>query len=536
LIFDNERQSRLAPDAVRRTTPFVDDKQWSDEMAAQRVHFRLVTPFDPWKNDFYERLHRAINEGLGDAFAEHALVLSELQTALYRFADVVNQRPLTYLYRNDQEVLITTPKGLAHSRETFLVFDKKVVAQAPRQISLVEMRDSLEMETLSTNERRIYYQGQQFHLEVAWRTFYRSYSNALKCLTPTFYAEGGGVLQQTPRVGEIVLIQDPYSPQPDWPFGRVESVTYNKGNQDALHRPTAVDVLTKTGRHYQLPPTAVFPLEISGHAVPPELTPPSSKLSGKIVSATDVEKHGEKWAYGCSPPLCAGRPNDLGRRSKTELTRIPDPKTNCGVGSPCCSPTHVPLPIRLPSQQTGREANLKKKRIPGGLSPFATKILETVKNALEVDLPHVLRGGSTKNPHAYAIDSAESDEDPEAYVESLPRKRDYYTTALEVRTDPYCPALVQNHAGNKSRLEKAIFGHLRIPEPTHELKVPRTAAREKVRLRLREWMSPQTDACSGQSKILDENNKFVKVNTYVRANEDPPECVPSYPPRKRVCH
>ena len=86
-----------------------------------RISWRFIVERAPWWGEFWERLIRSIKRCLKKCIGRANLTYNELNTLIVEVECIINSRPITYLY-DDQEGITT------HLSPSHLIYGRKITA------------------------------------------------------------------------------------------------------------------------------------------------------------------------------------------------------------------------------------------------------------------------------------------------------------------------------------------------------------------------------------------------------------------------
>ena len=92
-------------------------------ITSKNIEWRYIVEKSPWWEGFYERIVRSIKRCLKKILRYARLSYEKLLTYLIRVEEVLNSRPLTYVYPEQDEQL--TPSHLVFGRRILTVPDQK---------------------------------------------------------------------------------------------------------------------------------------------------------------------------------------------------------------------------------------------------------------------------------------------------------------------------------------------------------------------------------------------------------------------------
>ncbi|UYV67475.1 hypothetical protein LAZ67_5000806, partial [Cordylochernes scorpioides] len=184
------------------------------ETSIKRIQWNFIPPSAPWWGGFWERMVRTIKEMLIKMLGHRKLKYVQLQTALCEIESIINNRPLTYVSEDDNDLKPLTPNE-------FL--------QNGPESSFPEF-ENLKPEMLHTRYREL----GQLKRELKQR-FLKEYLGAL-------IQKSENIDRRQLKVGDVVLIGQENLKRMFWPKGRIVNLIPGK---DGIVR--VAHVKTSTG-------------------------------------------------------------------------------------------------------------------------------------------------------------------------------------------------------------------------------------------------------------------------------------------------
>jgi hypothetical protein len=190
-------------------------------IASVNIRWQYIVEKSPWRGGFYERMVRSVKRCLKKTLHNARLTYEELLTLLIRVEGVLNSRPLTYVYPDQDEPL--TP---AH-----LVLGKRILT-APTQVGFAGEEGKNE---LLKRDKYL-----KITLEHFWKRWQSEYLTQLREHHKPGKKHGLEV-----QVGDVVLIEEDNVKRLNWPIAVIESLL--RGN-DGNVRAATVRMLNKAGK------------------------------------------------------------------------------------------------------------------------------------------------------------------------------------------------------------------------------------------------------------------------------------------------
>ena len=226
-------------------------------LANKRVEWEFIPKRAPWFGGFWERLIGITKTSLRKVLGRSYVSSDELYTTLTEIEATLNDRPLTYLSVDSNDLPPLTPSHLLHGRS--LTTLPNMCADAE------ELNDP----TFGTHNDLLKRHGRLTHIQTHfWKRWCHEY---LTVLREQDRITGKGLSANKIRIGDVVLVEDSTLPRLKWRLALVETV--HQGN-DGLVR--SVNIKTSTGRKSR-PISKLYPVELN-NPVPPA-NPSASKDS-----------------------------------------------------------------------------------------------------------------------------------------------------------------------------------------------------------------------------------------------------------------
>ena len=191
-------------------------------IASKNIKWRYIEEKSPWWGGFYERMVRSVKRCLKKVLRNARLTYEELLTLLIRVEGVLNSRPLTYVYPNQDEPL--TP--------SHLVLGKRILT--------VPVKGEFDVEDERRNELLKRDKYLKNVLEHFWKRWKSEYLTQLREHHQPRKKDGPEV-----KVGDVVLIQEDNVKRLNWPIAVIESLL--KG-RDGNVRAATVRMFNKAGK------------------------------------------------------------------------------------------------------------------------------------------------------------------------------------------------------------------------------------------------------------------------------------------------
>ncbi|XP_057296224.1 uncharacterized protein LOC130625174 [Hydractinia symbiolongicarpus] len=161
----------------------------------------------PWWGGFWERLVQSVKRSLTKALFRSSISYEELQTVLYEVESLLNYRPLTYVYNDDIEEMLTLSQ-LMHGRNICR--------------PCVQSGDADELDSKAKLSKRMMY------IKTLKEHFWNRFSNEYITNLREFHAQGPSHSRSV-ELGEIVIIHS-VKKRINWRMGKVTYLITSRDN------------------------------------------------------------------------------------------------------------------------------------------------------------------------------------------------------------------------------------------------------------------------------------------------------------------
>ena len=195
----------------------------------------------PWYGGFFERLVRSVKRCLRKSIENAKLNYEELLTVLKEVENILNNRPLTYLY-TEENVDPLTPNKLIYGRD----LNRTVT---PSYLSDEENENNVDLDTRYAYLQKI--------LDHFWNRWSNEYLVALRERSRKLSKTSN--LDIVPKTDDIVLIHDDKTKRQNWKLGKVTKLIRST---DGNVRACELSVVTN-GKlmKYKRPISKLYPFE-----------------------------------------------------------------------------------------------------------------------------------------------------------------------------------------------------------------------------------------------------------------------------------
>ena len=202
LLSDNAKTFKSASKEIRSIARSTEVSQY---LTNQRTAWRFIVAKAPWWGGFWERMVRSVKGCLRKIIGKAVLKLEELSTLLVEVESIINCRPLTYLY-DDQEGIsfALTPSHLIYGRR---------ITSTPNSTHYEVMSTCV-----SLTKRMKYHQGLLEQFTNRWRKEY------LLSLREHHSVKRREASRCHVKVGDVVLLYDDGTKRAFWKLAIVNEL------------------------------------------------------------------------------------------------------------------------------------------------------------------------------------------------------------------------------------------------------------------------------------------------------------------------
>ncbi len=207
LLSDNAKTFKGAAQEVKK---IVRSKEIQQHLVNKGVTWDFIIEKAPWQGGFWERMVGSMKRCLKKAVGRASLSFEEMRTVLTEIEATLNNRPLTYLYDDEQGISYPlTPSSLIYGR---------TIATTPndRQFEINSTHQSL-------TRRQKYHKRLLNEFTNQWRKEY------LQSLRESSRASKGSVDNMI-DVGDVVVLKDDKSTRVLWKLAKVEELIRSRDN------------------------------------------------------------------------------------------------------------------------------------------------------------------------------------------------------------------------------------------------------------------------------------------------------------------
>lgn len=241
-ISDNAKTFKSASREVKKITRSEEVLRY---LTNNRVTWRFIVDRAPWWGGFWERMVKTVKQSLKKAVGRTTLTYDELNTILIEVESIVNARPMTYVYDDNESV--SYPLTPSH-----LIYGRKITSTP----------NSSHFEVISTNNvltrRARHHRNLLRQLTNHWR---RDYLLSLRENAITKSRIPNTPNRISIAVGDIVLLKSDSTSRNFWKLAKVEELI---ASRDGEIRAAVVKTVTDQGKPSRLRRVIqqLIPLEI----------------------------------------------------------------------------------------------------------------------------------------------------------------------------------------------------------------------------------------------------------------------------------
>ncbi|EYC46156.1 hypothetical protein Y032_0406g904 [Ancylostoma ceylanicum] len=229
------------------------DGQIGDFLTNAGIKWQKITPYAPWQGGFYERLIKDVKWALNKSLGRRVLDEDSLRTVLVEIESCLNCRPLSYQEEDPDELVSIRPIDFLQNRIviSYTVDESQDDVEDPNFLPATE-RAQLRTHREAEQALRASYDI----TEKFWKVWNEAYLTSLREHHKK-YLQQGRSSPKKPRLGQVVLVEDPLLPQNGWRLGRISSL--EKSNDGEIRQ---VELRMSNGRTTRRPVNTLIPLEL----------------------------------------------------------------------------------------------------------------------------------------------------------------------------------------------------------------------------------------------------------------------------------
>ena len=286
IISDNVPQFKVVKTAVdRQRKQLMLDEEVRQYITEGGIKWQFTTALAPWQGGFYERLVEVVKCSLQKSIGQKRLTLEQLITILAEFEGFVNTHPLTYVYDEFYSGFTLTPAHFFMSYFLPLMMASTDMDENDYKYYLA--KDS------ATSLLEVWKKGQQ-QLNSFWDIWRNEYLLSLSVKSPMYHRNQKNQIDNTPQIGQVVIIKDEKVPRHMWKLCRIERlISGSDGNV------RTADIYLPGNRHMQRSINMLYPLELNDGEVDKSI---GDKSKGDNVISQDAGHSDDKSVRSLKPP------------------------------------------------------------------------------------------------------------------------------------------------------------------------------------------------------------------------------------------
>ena len=203
---DNAKTFRSSSQDIRKITRA--EEVWR-YLANKQITWNFIVEKAPWWGGFWERLVRSIKKPLKKILGRSTLRFDELDTVLVEIEAVINSRPLTYVYDDEESISYSlTPSDLIYGRR------------------IASTLNAAHYEVISTNQSLTKkFRHHKHVLQQLTNQWRREYLLELK---ERSQVRPKGSNKRNISIGDIILLKNDSTSRAFWKLGKVEELIPGK--------------------------------------------------------------------------------------------------------------------------------------------------------------------------------------------------------------------------------------------------------------------------------------------------------------------
>ena len=245
LLSDNAKTFKCAAKEVKKITRSTEVQRY---LVNKGVTWDFIIEKAPWQGGIWERMVRSMKRCLKKTVGRASLSFEEMRTLLIEIEATLNNRPLTYVYDDEQGISYPlTPSALIYGR---------TIATTPndKQLEIISTNQSL-------TRREKYHRRLLNQFTNQWRTEY------LLSLRESSRASNGSD-KRVIEIGDIVILKNDKSARAFWKLAKVEELIPSRDNVVRAARIRVVNNENGRSTYLRRPVQHLIPLEL--HSTPAE--------------------------------------------------------------------------------------------------------------------------------------------------------------------------------------------------------------------------------------------------------------------------
>ena len=248
IISDNASQVILGQEVMDRIWfSMLKDEIVQSYVAQERIEWKWITEYSPWKGGFYERMVGIAKRACKKALGKCAVSKEQMRTLLIKVEAVMNTRPLVYVGDDINSGEALTPAHFLGTNCKLGLPDAENEGYSPSELSSDHLIES--------------WRRGQTHLNNFWKIWSNEYLQSLREAHTTNLKPIKGQVNRIPSVGEVVILKEELLPRGRWKLGRIEELIHS--SVDGVQRAAVVKI--SSGKKLKRPYRLIYPLERSAN-------------------------------------------------------------------------------------------------------------------------------------------------------------------------------------------------------------------------------------------------------------------------------
>ena len=239
LISDNAKTFKSSAKEVKKIARSTEVQRY---LVNKGVAWDFIIEKAPWHGGFWERMVRSVKRCLKKTVGRAYLSFEEMRTLLIEIEATLNNRPLTYVYDDEQ--------GVSHPLTPAALIYGRTVATTPndKQFEIISTSQAL-------TRRDKYHQRLLNQFTNQWRTEY------LLSLRESSRVSRGSD-KSVIGVGDIVILKNDKSSRAFWKLARVEELIKSRDNVVRSARIRVLNTENGKSTYLRRPIQHLIPLEL----------------------------------------------------------------------------------------------------------------------------------------------------------------------------------------------------------------------------------------------------------------------------------
>lgn len=208
------------------------------------ITFKFITALSPWKGGVYERLIGLLKKCMKATIGRRLVTEDEFHTFLYECESVINQRPITYVSSDLNEIVPIRPIDFIiplgdTGTPQFDDYEDQFVDRPGLTIDLVSL-----------------WKQQTQRLDYFWKIFYKDYVTDLMYSSKVTHKQGKLLNRTVPKKGDVVIVKNDNPNRCHWELARIIDLPQ-------VNEPSTATVMTPNGNILDRPINLLHFLECS---------------------------------------------------------------------------------------------------------------------------------------------------------------------------------------------------------------------------------------------------------------------------------